>query len=64
MYSGSFLMVLATPIALGSWWGLAVALASESSGAFWNEEKLLRELLAGYEEYYRSVRCRLIPQIW
>jgi protein-S-isoprenylcysteine O-methyltransferase Ste14 len=66
MYSGGLLVMLTTPIALSSWWGLPVTLAMLVGLVLrlQDEEKLLREQLPGYEEYYHRVRYRLIPGIW
>jgi protein-S-isoprenylcysteine O-methyltransferase Ste14 len=51
---------------LGSWWGLA-ALPPIYLGLAWRtfgEERMLREELAGYEDYVRRVRWRLAPGVW
>jgi protein-S-isoprenylcysteine O-methyltransferase Ste14 len=66
MYSGGLLVMLTTPIALSSWCGLPVTLAMLVGLVLrlQDEEKLLREQLPGYEEYYHRVRYRLIPGIW
>jgi protein-S-isoprenylcysteine O-methyltransferase Ste14 len=66
MYLGVLIMYLPTPLALGSYWGLIpmailpVALVLR----ILNEEKVLRENLAGYKEYCQKTRYRLIPYIW
>lgn len=47
----------------GSWWG-AVAVPLIGAGLAWRaigEERLLRRMLPGYDEYSRQVRFRLIP---
>ena len=66
MYSGTFLMNIFMPIALGSWWGtpFAVGLLMMGILRILDEERLLRQSLPGYEEYCRKVRYRLIPRIW
>jgi protein-S-isoprenylcysteine O-methyltransferase Ste14 len=66
MYSGALLIFLATPPALGSWWGLipAALLASALVWRLFDEETLLRNGLDGYAEYTGNVRFRLIPWIW
>jgi protein-S-isoprenylcysteine O-methyltransferase Ste14 len=66
MYMGMLLMLLFTPLALGSYWAiipslfciplLALRIKSE-------EEVLLRDL-PGYKEYCMKTRYRLIPSIW
>jgi protein-S-isoprenylcysteine O-methyltransferase Ste14 len=66
MYAGAFLMFLATPPALGSRWGWFVAalLCGMIVVRLLDEERFLGANLAGYEEYRRRVRRRLIPGIW
>ena len=66
MYSGILLMDFFIPIALGSWWGLPFALAMMVvfTLRLLDEEKLLHQSLAGYEEYRRKVQYRLIPHVW
>ena len=57
---------VATPIALGSWWGLISALLLVV-GITWRiaaEERLLVAELPGYAAYRQTVRFRLIPRIW
>ena len=66
MYAGAIVMLLGTPIALGSWWGLLVILAIVPA-FMWrllDEEKFLARNLAGYVEYQRTVRYHLIPLVW
>ena len=66
MYTASTVMFLALPLILGSWYALIpfalypVLMVVRIRG----EEKLLTAELAGYEEYTRKVRYRLIPFIW
>ena len=66
MYTASTVMFLALPLILGSWYALIpfalypVIMVIRIRG----EEKLLTAELAGYEEYTRKVRYRLIPFIW
>jgi len=66
MYTGYIAMQLATPLALGSWWGLVPALAVFPVIAFRirNEEEVLVRDLPGYEEYRQNVRFRLVPHVW
>lgn len=66
MYGGVLVMVIGTPLALGSWWGLAI-LAVALPGLIWrilDEEKLLERELPGYKEYEQKVRYRLVPYLW
>ena len=61
MYTGVVLMYLATPVALGSWWGLIPVILIPR---ILNEEKVLREELTDYPEYCTEVRWRLLPHVW
>lgn len=66
MYSATLLMFLATPVILGSWWGLLVfavypALIIKRIS---NEEQVLAKGLKGYIDYQKEVRWRLIPWVW
>ncbi len=66
MYVGVLVMMMGVPIALGSWWGLAV-LALTAPALMWrilDEEKLLKNDLPGYIEYTQKVRYRLVPYLW
>ena len=66
MYSGAILLVLATPVALGSWWAMlcAVPMALAIAARGFEEEKLLVAELAGYEAYRDKVRYRIVPYVW
>ncbi len=66
MYSGALLMVLFTPLALGSWIGLpfVVPLVLVIAARLLSEEKFLAANLRGYEDYRQKVRYRLIPLVW
>jgi protein-S-isoprenylcysteine O-methyltransferase Ste14 len=66
MYVGVLVMILGVPLALGSWWGLAI-LVLTLPVLVWrilDEEKLLRQDLPGYGEYIQKVRYRLVPRLW
>lgn len=66
MYSGALVMSAGVPLALGSLWGLAF-LAITFPVLVWrilDEEKMLAHDLAGYSEYARRVRYRLVPHLW
>src|ERR1700730_10336829 len=57
MYVGVLIMVIGIPLALGSWWGLAI-IALTLAGLIWrilDEEKLLKKDLPGYTEYTQKV---------
>jgi protein-S-isoprenylcysteine O-methyltransferase Ste14 len=66
MYLGVILMFLATPLALGSWWSLAVFSLLPVFLVFriQNEEEVLTRELPGYAAYCKKVRYRLIPLVW
>ena len=66
MYSGAVIMLLATPLALGSWWGLvpAVLFLPVLAWRLLDEERYLANNLTGYAEYMQRVRYRLAPQVW
>ena len=66
MYSATVLLFLMIPLILGSWYALIVF-------AFYpaiiilrlkDEEDLLSRDLAGYEDYKKKVKYRLLPFIW
>jgi protein-S-isoprenylcysteine O-methyltransferase Ste14 len=66
MYAGALIYLLATPLALGSYWGL-VALALMIPILIWrlvDEERVLEQRLPGYSEYKRKVRYRLAPGVY
>lgn len=66
MYVGVLIMVLGIPLALGSWWGLAI-IAITLPALIWrilDEEKLLRNELPGYADYTQKVHYRLVPYLW
>jgi protein-S-isoprenylcysteine O-methyltransferase Ste14 len=66
MYSGAFLMLLFTPFALGSYWGLipVIGIILTIILRLLEEEKYLMKNLPGYKEYMEKVRFRLIPGVW
>ena len=66
MYSGMALMVLGTPLALGSYVALPVFALFIPLLIFRlvHEERFLRQALPGYTEYCERIRFRLIPFLW
>ena len=66
MYAGALLLVLFTPVALGSWVGVpfSLLLLMVIVARLLDEEKFLKANLSGYEEYCQKVRYRLVPLIW
>lgn len=66
MYLGVTVMMIASPVALGSWWALLPALAVPVILAVRAkaEEDLLTRELPGYDAYVRQTRYRLVPGVW
>jgi protein-S-isoprenylcysteine O-methyltransferase Ste14 len=66
MYAGALVYLIGIPLALGSYWGLAV-LALMSPILIWrlvDEERVLEQRLPGYSDYKRKVHYRLIPGLY
>ena len=66
MYASMFLFFPGSALLLGSWWGLLLC-ALLLGLLVWRipfEERMLENGLAGYDEYERDVRYRLIPHVW
>jgi protein-S-isoprenylcysteine O-methyltransferase Ste14 len=66
MYSGGLILLLGTPIALGSWWGVLVMASIVPALIFrlFDEETFLARQLPGYLAYQKKVPYRLVPLIW
>ncbi len=66
MYAATVLLFLSMPLVLGSWAAFPVFLLYPVIIArrIRNEEQVLEEGLAGYSDYKKRVRWRLIPLIW
>ncbi|HEV2485473.1 MAG TPA: isoprenylcysteine carboxylmethyltransferase family protein [Terracidiphilus sp.] len=66
MYAGALVMLLATPLALGSWWGLVmfIPMTLVIVLRLLDEERFLQKSLTGYTEYCRKVGFHLVPYIW
>jgi protein-S-isoprenylcysteine O-methyltransferase Ste14 len=66
MYAAVIPMYFFSPLALGSLWALipAAFVPLILIARIFNEEKVLSKDLAGYAEYTRKVKYRLIPGIW
>jgi protein-S-isoprenylcysteine O-methyltransferase Ste14 len=65
-YAGTLLAVVCTPLALDTLWtfvaaGFALIVSVVRTGL---EDRTLLEELAGYREYARRVRYRLLPGLW
>ena len=66
MYSATLLLFLSMPLVLGSVFSFFLFLAYPFLIAkrIRNEERLLEKELAGYAEYRKKVKYRLIPFVW
>lgn len=66
MYDGALVMVVSIPLALGSWWALALLIITLPVLVIriLDEEKVLAKGLPGYTEYEQKVRYRLVPYLW
>ncbi|HYL62723.1 MAG TPA: isoprenylcysteine carboxylmethyltransferase family protein [Candidatus Methylomirabilis sp.] len=66
MYFGTIVMMLFSPLALGSWWALPgfVLLVPFMVLRLLNEETTLRRDLLGYSDYCLRTRFRLVPLVW
>lgn len=66
MYSASLVMMVGMPLALGSYWALLVVALGTILliVRILDEEKMLNQQLAGYPDYARRVRYRLVPLVW
>jgi protein-S-isoprenylcysteine O-methyltransferase Ste14 len=65
MYAAGLLLLLAMPLALGSYWGYLASIGAVAT-MLWRlvqEERLLVRSLPGYAGYCESVRQRLIPGV-
>jgi len=66
MYVGGLVYLGATPLALGSLWGL-IPITAILPLLIWrllDEEHYLARELPGYADYQRRVRYRLVPFVW
>ncbi len=66
MYAGAFVLLLFSPIALGSWIALIcpIPLILVIAVRAVEEEKFLAANLKGYEEYRQKVHYWLMPFVW
>lgn len=66
MYSSALLLIIVTPLALGSYWALlsVVPLIGVLAWRLLDEERVLKRDLPGYTDYCRQVRYRLLPGLW
>jgi protein-S-isoprenylcysteine O-methyltransferase Ste14 len=66
MYAGAMLLIIFTPVALGSWVAVpfSIPLILVICARLLDEERFLRANLKGYDEYCQKVRYHLVPLIW
>jgi protein-S-isoprenylcysteine O-methyltransferase Ste14 len=66
MYAFALIMIVGMPLALDSYWGLVTVVPAAAVLALRivDEEKMLRQELAGYDEYTHKVHYRLVPGVW
>ena len=66
MYAGAMLLMIFTPVALGSWLALpfVIPLILVIVARLLDEERFLKANLPGYEDYCQQVHSRLVPSIW
>jgi len=66
MYAGALLLLLMTPLALGSWWALVpvIPLGVAIVWRLLDEERFLIRSLPGYKAYLEKVSRRLMPGVW
>ena len=66
MYVGALILVVGMQLALGSYWGLLTMIPGVLIfvARITDEEKALRQDLAGYEDYIDKVHYRLVPGVW
>lgn len=66
MYAVTIWLFLAIPVILSSWWSLLcfVPYVAVILVRIRNEEKVLEQGLAGYSDYKKRVKYRILPFIW
>jgi len=66
MYAVTLWLFLSIPLVLGSWWALLcfAPYVAVMIIRIHNEEKVLEAGLAGYAEYKKQVKYRLLPFVW
>lgn len=66
MYLGAILLFIGAPMLIGSKYGIFIGalMSCNLMTRIIGEEKMLVEELAGYEDYKKTVKYRIIPFIW
>ena len=65
-YFGALVFELTVAILLGSWWAFGISLINAALLLVRTslEDRTLQNELAGYSDYAKKVRYRLIPRVW
>lgn len=65
-YFGALVFELTVGVLLGSWWAFGISLISAALLLVRTnlEDRTLQNELAGYSDYAKKVRYRLIPRVW
>ena len=66
MYAAAFWLFVGMPLALGSWWSVALLILVVPV-LLWrllDEERILARDLPGYTEYMQRIKYRLVPLVW
>ncbi|MCX6732707.1 MAG: isoprenylcysteine carboxylmethyltransferase family protein [Candidatus Roizmanbacteria bacterium] len=66
MYAGAGILIIGTPLALGSYWAFLPVLGMGVGVVFrlLHEERYLLQHLPGYKKYCEKVKHHLIPFVW
>ncbi|HJR78664.1 MAG TPA: isoprenylcysteine carboxylmethyltransferase family protein [Anaerolineales bacterium] len=66
MYAAAMLLMIFTPVALGSWVAVpfSIPLLLVIAARLLDEERFLKANLSGYDEYCQKVRYHLVPFLW
>ena len=66
MYSGLAGLYVLSPLALGSYWAvlLGLLIIPILIARILSEERILASELAGYTDYQKKVKYRLLPGVW
>ena len=66
MYLGIMISFLGIPLMLNSWWAMIPSIVIVGLFVYrtYREDQMLIDSLAGYAEYTKKVRYRLLPGIW
>jgi protein-S-isoprenylcysteine O-methyltransferase Ste14 len=66
-YTAGIVIIVASGLGLGSWWATAMLMIFSVPFLLYravSEDRILQVELAGYSDYSRRVRWRLLPGVW